>query len=109
MSQWLGDEYFLGSTTNVSYHPTLRDLGHICDQRIWHHERDTQRAAPYATATHKQRHTFGSIASWEGGPACGYYAATKWTVSGFTESLREEVAPFGIAAVVIEAGYFRTG
>lgn len=53
--------------------------------------------------------TFGSIASWEGGPAYSYYAATKWAVSGFTESLRDEVAPFGIAAVVIEPGYFRTG
>ncbi|KAK7750254.1 hypothetical protein SLS62_007771 [Diatrype stigma] len=53
--------------------------------------------------------TFGSIASWEGGPAYGYYAATKWAVSGFTESLRAEVAPFGIAAVVVEPGYFRTG
>lgn len=53
--------------------------------------------------------TFGSIASWEGGPAYSYYAATKWAVSGFTESLRDEVAPFGIAAIVVEPGYFRTG
>jgi len=52
---------------------------------------------------------FGSIASWGGGPAFGLYAATKWAVSGLTESLRAEVAPFGIQAIVIEPGYFRTG
>ncbi|TGJ86008.1 hypothetical protein E0Z10_g2763 [Xylaria hypoxylon] len=54
---------------------------------------------------------FGSLASWEGGLAYGYYSvksATKWAVSGFTESLNLECRPLGIAAVVIEPGYFRT-
>jgi NAD(P)-dependent dehydrogenase (short-subunit alcohol dehydrogenase family) len=52
---------------------------------------------------------FGSIASWHGVPASGLYAATKWAVSGLTEALRAEVAPFGIQVTVIEPGYFRTG
>ncbi|XXG99950.1 serine/threonine protein kinase, CMGC, CDC2/CDK sub [Hypoxylon texense] len=52
---------------------------------------------------------FGSLGSWRGGPAWGYYAATKWAMTGFTESLYEEVKPLGIAGVVIEPGYFRTG
>jgi NAD(P)-dependent dehydrogenase (short-subunit alcohol dehydrogenase family) len=52
---------------------------------------------------------FGSLGSWTGGPAFGYYGATKWAVSGFTESLRAEVGPLGIDAVVVEPGYFRTG
>ncbi|KAI0532671.1 estradiol 17-beta-dehydrogenase [Xylaria digitata] len=51
---------------------------------------------------------FGSLASWEGGLAYGYYSATKWAISGFTESLSLECRPLGIAAVVIEPGYFRT-
>ncbi|KAI1283624.1 estradiol 17-beta-dehydrogenase [Xylaria sp. FL0933] len=51
---------------------------------------------------------FGSLASWEGGLAYGYYSTTKWAVSGFTESLNMECRPLGIAAVVIEPGYFRT-
>ncbi|KAI0490929.1 estradiol 17-beta-dehydrogenase [Xylaria cf. heliscus] len=51
---------------------------------------------------------FGSLASWEGGLAFGYYSTTKWAVSGFTESLNKECRPLGIAAVVIEPGYFRT-
>lgn len=52
---------------------------------------------------------FGSLGSWRGGPAFGLYAATKWACSGLAESLRPEVAPFGIDACVIEPGYFRSG
>ncbi|KAL7625015.1 hypothetical protein AAE478_004229 [Parahypoxylon ruwenzoriense] len=52
---------------------------------------------------------FGSLASWQGGPAYGYYASTKWAISGFTENLHEEVAELGISGVIIEPGYFRTG
>lgn len=52
---------------------------------------------------------FGSVGSWHGGPAAGMYCATKWAVSGLAESLRTEVADFGIGVTVIEPGYFRTG
>ncbi|KAH9995204.1 NAD(P)-binding protein [Xylariaceae sp. FL0662B] len=52
---------------------------------------------------------FGSLGSWRGGVAYGYYAATKWAVSGFTESLYEEVRALGISGIIIEPGYFRTG
>ncbi|KAK7985425.1 NAD(P)-binding Rossmann-fold containing protein [Apiospora saccharicola] len=52
---------------------------------------------------------FGSLGSWRGGPAFAYYAAAKWAVSGFTESLATEVDELGIDACVIEPGYFRTG
>ena len=52
---------------------------------------------------------FGSIGSWHGTPGGGIYCGTKWAISGITESLRAEVAPFGIDVVVIEPGYFRTG
>lgn len=52
---------------------------------------------------------FGSLGSWRGVPAGGIYCATKWAVTGLTESLRAEVAPFGIEVCCIEPGYFRTG
>ncbi|KAI1391046.1 NAD(P)-binding protein [Hypoxylon trugodes] len=52
---------------------------------------------------------FGSLGSWRGGTAYGYYSAVKFAISGFTESLHDEVKPLGIAAVAIEPGYFRTG
>ncbi|KAF2965390.1 hypothetical protein GQX73_g8187 [Xylaria multiplex] len=51
---------------------------------------------------------FGSVGSWYGGSAYSHYSAAKWAVSGFTESVHEEVKEFGIHATVIEPGYFRT-
>lgn len=41
-------------------------------------------------------------------PGFGIYCATKFAVSGFTESLAAEVKSFGIKATVVEPGYFRT-
>jgi NAD(P)-dependent dehydrogenase (short-subunit alcohol dehydrogenase family) len=43
---------------------------------------------------------------WE--PLGGWYHATKFAVEGLTDSLRAEVAPFGIKVVVIEPGSIRT-
>ncbi|KAI0506966.1 hypothetical protein F5B22DRAFT_638931 [Xylaria bambusicola] len=51
---------------------------------------------------------FGSIGSWFGGPVFSHYCAAKWAVSGFTESVHNEVKELGINALVIEPGYFRT-
>lgn len=52
---------------------------------------------------------FGSLGSWTGGASYAFYAMTKACMSSLAESLREELAPFGIQATVIEPGYFRTG
>ena len=43
-----------------------------------------------------------------GGAGSTAYGAAKWAVSGFTESLAKEVAPFGVKAVSIEPGSIRT-
>jgi NAD(P)-dependent dehydrogenase (short-subunit alcohol dehydrogenase family) len=51
---------------------------------------------------------FGSLGSWCGAPAVAHYCATKWAISGLTESLRDELESFGINVTVIEPGYFRT-
>jgi short-subunit dehydrogenase len=51
---------------------------------------------------------FGSIASWYSGAGYALYSGTKFAVSGISEGLRAELAPFGIAVTVIEPGYFRT-
>jgi NAD(P)-dependent dehydrogenase (short-subunit alcohol dehydrogenase family) len=41
-------------------------------------------------------------------PRLGVYHASKWALEGFTESLVQEVAPFGIKITIVEPGGFRT-
>ena len=61
----------------------------------------------------KQRsgHIFNisSIGGFTGNfPGWGIYCATKFAVSGLTESLAQEAQEFGIDVTVVEPGYFRT-
>lgn len=50
-----------------------------------------------------------SIAGFNGAfPGFGIYCATKFAVSGLSESLAAEVADFGIKVTAVEPGYFRT-
>ncbi len=49
-----------------------------------------------------------SIGGLHGYPSNGVYCATKFAVEGITEALAAEVAPFGLSAVIVEPGYFRT-
>lgn len=49
-----------------------------------------------------------SVAGLVGFPGSGYYAASKHAVEGFSDSLRAEVGPLGIAVTCVEPGPFRT-
>jgi NAD(P)-dependent dehydrogenase (short-subunit alcohol dehydrogenase family) len=42
-------------------------------------------------------------------PGFGAYCATKFALEGLTQTLRDEVAPFGIRTLIVEPGAFRTG
>ena len=42
-------------------------------------------------------------------PGFGAYCATKFALEGLTETLRDEVAGFGIRTLIVEPGAFRTG
>ena len=42
-------------------------------------------------------------------PGFGAYSATKFALEGLTETLRDEVAAFGIRTLIVEPGAFRTG
>lgn len=49
-----------------------------------------------------------SMGGYRGGSRGSVYAASKFAVVGFTESLADEVAEFGIGVTVVAPGYFRT-
>lgn len=50
-----------------------------------------------------------SISGRIGFPGLSPYAASKFAVEGWSESLRLEMKPFGVNVVLIEPGSFRTG
>jgi NAD(P)-dependent dehydrogenase (short-subunit alcohol dehydrogenase family) len=49
-----------------------------------------------------------SIGGLAPGAGSGFYAASKFAVEGFTQSLAQEVAPLGIKVTLVEPGAFRT-
>jgi NAD(P)-dependent dehydrogenase (short-subunit alcohol dehydrogenase family) len=52
--------------------------------------------------------TISSTAGIRGGEFLTAYAASKFGVEGWAESLALEVAPFGIRSMIVEPGFFRT-
>jgi NAD(P)-dependent dehydrogenase (short-subunit alcohol dehydrogenase family) len=52
--------------------------------------------------------TISSTAGLVGQEFCTAYAASKFAVEGWIESLTPEVAPFGIRTMLVEPGFFRT-
>ena len=52
--------------------------------------------------------TISSTAASRGQEFCTAYAASKFGVEGWMESLTPEVAPFGIRTMLVEPGFFRT-
>jgi NAD(P)-dependent dehydrogenase (short-subunit alcohol dehydrogenase family) len=52
--------------------------------------------------------TISSTAGLAGGEFCTAYAASKFALEGWSESLTPEVAPFGIRTMLVEPGFFRT-
>jgi len=53
--------------------------------------------------------TIGSIGGLMGIPFQGFYAASKFGVEGFMQSLRYEVKPYGVKVVLVNPGDFNTG
>jgi NAD(P)-dependent dehydrogenase (short-subunit alcohol dehydrogenase family) len=49
-----------------------------------------------------------STAGIAGQEFCSAYAAAKFGLEGWTESLTPELAPFGIRTMLVEPGFFRT-
>jgi len=49
--------------------------------------------------------SIGGLAAF---PLTGIYHASKWALEGFSESLRQEVEPFGVRVLMVEPSGFRT-
>lgn len=52
--------------------------------------------------------TISSIAGLVGQEFCVSYAASKFGVEGWMESLRFDIEPYGIRTTIVEPGFFRT-
>ncbi len=52
--------------------------------------------------------TISSTAGIAGGMFCTAYAAAKFGIEGWMESLTPEIAPFGLRTMLVEPGFFRT-
>ena len=52
--------------------------------------------------------SISSTAGLVGFPFCSAYAASKFGLEGWMESLQQEVAPFGITTTIVNPGFFRT-
>lgn len=52
--------------------------------------------------------TITSTAAIVGGEFCAAYAASKFALEGWMQSLHFDVVPFGISTTVVEPGFFRT-
>jgi NAD(P)-dependent dehydrogenase (short-subunit alcohol dehydrogenase family) len=52
--------------------------------------------------------TFSSVAGVVGQEFVAAYAASKFALEGWMESLRFDVAPYGITTTIVEPGFFRT-
>jgi NAD(P)-dependent dehydrogenase (short-subunit alcohol dehydrogenase family) len=53
--------------------------------------------------------SISSTAGFVGYEYCSAYAASKFGLEGWMESLQFEVSPFGIYTTIVEPGFFRTG
>jgi NAD(P)-dependent dehydrogenase (short-subunit alcohol dehydrogenase family) len=52
--------------------------------------------------------SISSTAGFTGFEFCSAYAASKFGLEGWAESLQHEVAPFGITTTIVNPGFFRT-
>jgi short chain dehydrogenase len=49
-----------------------------------------------------------SLGAWNRAPGVGLYCASKYCVTGLSESMNVELKEFGIKVCVVEPGYFRS-
>jgi short-subunit dehydrogenase len=68
----------------------------------------TKMILPFLRVTRGKIFNFSSVFGFMGFPLTSLYCASKYAVEGLTESLRGELAPFGVQVCLIEPGGYRT-
>ncbi|TMW67842.1 hypothetical protein Poli38472_007514 [Pythium oligandrum] len=88
---------------------STKEIQDLFDTNVFGLLRVTRAVLPYMRE--KKSGTIANIGSLMGRasfPTTGIYSASKFAVAGISQTLRLEVAPFGINVVVIEPDMFRT-
>jgi NAD(P)-dependent dehydrogenase (short-subunit alcohol dehydrogenase family) len=71
---------------------------------------DMTRAVLPVMRAQRSGHVFNvsSVGGMVGGASGSIYCASKFAIEGFSESISQEVSPFGIHVTIVEPGFFRT-
>ncbi|GLK49702.1 short-chain dehydrogenase/reductase [Brevundimonas intermedia] len=71
---------------------------------------DMTRAVLPVMRAQRSGHVFNvsSVGGMVGGASGSIYCASKFAIEGFSESIAQEVSPFGVHVTIVEPGFFRT-
>ncbi|MCD7971689.1 MAG: SDR family NAD(P)-dependent oxidoreductase [Candidatus Azobacteroides sp.] len=87
----------------------IKDAKNEMDVNLFSIARLTQLVLPYMRERHFGKIVnISSIAGKMATPLGGWYHASKFAVEGLSDSLRQEVHPFGIDVIIIEPGIIKT-
>jgi len=86
----------------------LSDLQKAMDINVYGQIRVTKACLPLIRQARGRIVNVSSICGRLAFGGCAWYNATKFAVEGWTDSLRREMAPFGIRVHLIEPGFFKT-
>ncbi|VXB16691.1 Short-chain dehydrogenase [Flavobacterium sp. 9R] len=88
---------------------TEEDLRYVMDANVIGPWRVTKTCAPLLVEAKGRIVNISSISGIFGAPLLGPYSMSKHAVEAYTESLRGEMAKFGVTVCAIEPGNFATG
>ena len=85
-----------------------QDIRHQMEVNFFGTVSVTQTFLPLIRASKGKIFNFSSVFGFMGFPMTSLYCASKFAVEGLTESLRGELAPFGVQVCLIEPGGYNT-
>ncbi len=85
------------------------DIRHQMEVNFFGTVEVTKTLLPLLRAKKAKVFNFSSVFGFMGFPLTSLYCASKFAVEGFSESLRIELAPYGVQVCLIQPGGFETG